>query len=362
MSIASYNVNVPLGGGEGFPTDISVIVGAKTVVLTGFFTGSYTLLASHDNVEFVPVLLFDASGQESIKQTLSSAYKSVRLRSNAGTAQAGLVVCNISGVAKPGENLFADLVTFSPGGPTQSAIIDTAALFPPTGLEQEINIFCSGGFVGVISVEGSLDGSDFNTIGTFQGSQQQRSLVGLPPILEFSPLVTQDKVRYLRITLAGYITSPAGLTIGGRIPATGGSGTGSLALLAEDDGRVAVENNTDTSTEVILYETETNLANAPAAVTLQLNAIVLVQGPTPPTGRFRVYLGATAPGDTTGSVLAADSGALVAGPETTISVTGTPVVNPGGSCLVQVTGEVTAPGAGNGVNTAGILGVTVYSL
>ena len=361
MPIATYNINVPPSG-DGAPVDISAIVGAKTVVLTGFFTGSYTLLASHDNVEFVPVLLFNADGRESIKQTLSSAYKSVRLRSNAGAVPTSSVTCNISGVSKPGENLFADLVTFVPGGAVQSPIIDTAALFPPTGLEQEINIFCSGGFVGVVSVEGSLNGNDFNTIGVFQGSPQQRSLVGLPPVLEFSPLVTQDKVRYLRITLAGYASFPVGLTIGGRIPATGSSGTGSLALLAEDDGRVAVENNTVAGTEVILYEVETNLANAQAAVTIQLNAIVQVQGATAPLGRFRVYLGAPTPGDTTGGVLAADSGDLAVGPEADISVTGLPVLNPGGACQVQVTGEVSAPGVGNGVNTASIRGVTVYSL
>ena len=96
--------------------------------------------------------------------------------------------------------------------------------------------------------------------------------------------------------------------------------------------------------------------------TKQLNAIVQVQGATAPLGRFRVYLGAPTPGDTTGGVLAADSGDLAVGPEADISVTGLPVLNPGGACQVQVTGEVSAPGVGNGVNTASIRGVTVYSL
>jgi hypothetical protein len=357
MPIATYNVNVPPSG-DGALVDISVIVGAKTVVLTGFFTGSYTLLASHDNGEFVPVLLFNAGGQESIKQTLSSAYKSVRLRSNAGAVPASSVTCSISGVAKPGENLFADLVTFLPGGPTQSAIIDTATLFPPTGLEQEINIICAGSLVGDISVEGSLNGSDFNTLGIFQGSPPQRPLVGLPQVLEFSPLVTPDKVRYLRITLAGQVSSPASLTIGGRIPATGTVGTSSLVFLAEDDGRAAVENNSTSSTETILYEVETNLASAPAALTLQLNGITLMQGVNA-TGRFRVYVGATGPGDTAGSTLAVDSGNLTNQTEDTISVTGLPISHPGGKSLIQVTGVVSPPGLNNGTSAANLRGVTV---
>jgi hypothetical protein len=75
-----------------------------------------------------------------------------------------------------------------------------------------------------------------------------------------------------------------------------------------------------------------------------------------------VYLGATAPGNTAGSSLAVDSGNITTTTEDTISVNGTPLLNPGGKCLVQITGEVTAPGAGNGINEADIRGVTVYSL
>jgi hypothetical protein len=358
MPIATYVILVPPSG-DGPIVDISAIVGSKTVILTGFFSGSYTLLASHDNSEFAPVLLFNADGRESIKQTLKNSYRSVRLRSNA--VASGAVTCGISGVAKPGENLFASLFTFVPGGAPQSAIIDTAALFPPTGLESDINFLCSGGFTGSLVVEGGLNGVDFDTIGVFQAGPQQRVLVGLPPVLEFEPLSTSNKTRYIRLTLQGQVSSPTSITLGGRIPAAGASVTGSLTLIDEDEGRAAVENNSVTSTEVILYEVETNLANAPLALTLQLNGITLIQGINA-TGRFRVYIGATLPGDTTGGTLAVDSGNLTNAAEDTISVSGLPVANPGGKCLVQITGEVSPPGIGNGTSAANLRGVTVYSL
>ena len=361
MAIATVNVVVP-GSGDGPVADISALVGSKTVILTGFFSGSYTLLASHDGVHYAPILLFNSDGHESIEQTLKNAYEFVLLRSNANTVPASTLTCNVSGVTKPGENLFLFLPSFAPGGAQQSPVIDTAAFFPPTGLEQDINFICVGSFTGTILVEGSANGADFDVIGTFSAGLQQRVLVGLPPTLEFEPLSTPNKTRYLRLTLQGQAFSNVFLTLGGRIPAASAVGTGSFTLVDEDDGRAAREINTDASTEVILYETETNLSSSPANITLQLNAIVQVQGPTAPTGRFRVYLGATNPGDTTGATLAVDSGDVTSTSEIGISASGVPVANPGGQCTIQVTGEVSPPGAGNGTNEADIRGVTVYRL
>ena len=65
MSIAIVPVIVP-SSGEGPIADISALVGPKTVTLTGRFTGTYTLLASHNNVNFVPALLFDTDGVEGV--------------------------------------------------------------------------------------------------------------------------------------------------------------------------------------------------------------------------------------------------------------------------------------------------------
>ena len=57
-------------------------------------------------------------------------------------------------------------------------------------------------------------------------------------------------------------------------------------------------------TEVILYEWEAPTASLPGAITLELDAIVQVLPDTnAPTAVFRVYVGATNPGDTTGATL-----------------------------------------------------------
>ena len=359
MPNATFNIPVPPGG-DGPIVDISSLVGSKTVILTGFFSGSYTLLVSNDGVHYVPALLFNSDGHESIKQTLKDAYQFARLRSNANTV--GTVTCNVTGTSAPGENFFLFLPPFLPGGAQQSTIINTWAFFPPTGLEQGINFLCEGSFTGVILVEGSADGAEFDVIGTFQAGPQQRVLVGIPPVLEFEPLSTPNKTQYLRLTLQGQAFLPVFISLGGRIPATSATGNSSLTLVSESDGAAAREINTDASTEVILYEDAVNLSSSPANVTLQLDAIVQVQGPTTPTGRFRVYLGANAPGDTTGGTLAVDSGDVVSTSEIDISVSGLPVANPGGLCLVQITGEVSPPGAGAGTNEADIRGVNVYRL
>jgi hypothetical protein len=203
-------------------------VGSKTVTLTGLFQGAYLLLASHDDATFDPVLTFDANGLESIKLTLADAYKSVRVRAVAGTVPGNAVTVTVAGILAPGENMFGVLATFPPGAGGSSTVVDLYSLFPPTGLESDINIMCAGGVTGAVVVEGSQDGSSFNPIGTFQAGSQQRSLLGgPPPNLEFSPLSTGDVVRYLRITLNGQVTSGLTLTIGGSIA---GSSTGGILI------------------------------------------------------------------------------------------------------------------------------------
>jgi hypothetical protein len=222
MSIASIPVVVPPSG-DGPSANISALVGAKTVTLTGFFQGVYTLLASHNNTSFVPVLIFNSDGSESIKLTLPDAYQNVRVRTGANTVPSSTVTVSVAGVSKPGENLFATLVTFAPGGGGVSPAIDTAALFPPTGLEKGINIICTGGLTGTILVEGSSDRVGWGGVGTFQAGDRQRPLLGLSQPLEFTPLSTGDNSRYLRFTVDGQVDSLVTLSVGGRIPAASAS-------------------------------------------------------------------------------------------------------------------------------------------
>ena len=216
MPIASVSLPVPASG-DGLAVSVASLVEAKTVILSGLFRGSYTILANHAGGAFAPVLLFNSDGTEEIRQTISGAFSEMLVRSNAGTAQATPVTVAVAALQKPGANLFTTLATLSAGFSGLSPIIDLAALFPPTGLENDINIICLGGFEGTITVLGSNDGFSFNPLGTFSASPAQKNFFGLAPVLEFAPLFTSDLVRYIRIDVRGRILSPTVLTIGGAI-------------------------------------------------------------------------------------------------------------------------------------------------
>lgn len=354
MSIAIVPVVVPPFG-EGPIADISALVGPKTVTLTGRFVGAYTLLASHNNSNFVPVLLFDSDGVEQIRQTLPDAFTSVRLRSNAGTLGAG-VTATVAGISIPADNLFATLATFTPGSSGTSAIIDTSVLFPPSGLEKDINIICEGGFRGDLVVEGSNDGSLFNPIGQFSAGGQQRPLLGIPSDLEFAPLSVEANTRYLRFTLSGQVFSPVTLTIGGTIPISEASGAG--ISIDEDRGGQALNFGPTPGTEVILYEWEKTFTGLAGVITAILTGIWRVlPASVLANGVFRVYIGATTPGDTTGGTVCITANTSV-NVETGFTVSGAPFANPGGTQLIQITGEVTAPGVNPGdLSQADIRGI-----
>ena len=220
MSTTIIPVTVPTNG-DGPAADVSSLVGPKTVTLTGTFGGTYTLLASHDGATFAPVLTFDSAGLESVKMTLDDAYASVRLRAH--SSRPNNVSVTVAGELGAGQNFFSPVATFTTGG--RGPVVDLATLFPPTGLEEEVNFICDGGFTGSVLVEGSNDGVLFNPLGVFQGGASSRP--GASQVLELSPLSTPDKVRYVRATAAGSVTSRVTVTVGGRIPAAGGGGGGS---------------------------------------------------------------------------------------------------------------------------------------
>jgi hypothetical protein len=364
MSIVSIPVVVPPSG-DGPVANIAGLVGQKTVTLSGLFEGTYVLLASHDDVTFNPVLTFSADGNESIRLTLPDAYKSVRVRTSANTSPSGPVALQVAGFFVPGTNLFSQLATFLPGSGGQSAVFDTAILFPPSGLETGINVMCSGGLTGVVLVEGSQDGVGWNPIGSFQAGSQQRPLLGgPPPALEFSPLSTGDNTRYLRFTLSGQVTSTLTLTIGGNIAASSGGAGKSLIVLNEDEGRSASQGPSEGApSEVILYEWAVDLGDLPAGqlISVGINAAIKSLDPshTPsPTALFNVYIGATTPGDTTGGTLqtfiTTDSSDYVMA-----SSQGAPFVSLGNHCLVQVTGQTTTPSNLGEINQAIIRAITV---
>ena len=61
MAISIVNLVIPKTG-DGPIVDVSTMVGLKTVTVSGGFTGVYTLLASHDDVNFDPIVSFSYNG------------------------------------------------------------------------------------------------------------------------------------------------------------------------------------------------------------------------------------------------------------------------------------------------------------
>ena len=74
MAIATVNVVVP-GRRRRSVVDISSLVGSKTVILTGFFSGSYTLLVSNDGVHYAPRSALQLRRAREHRATLKDAYQ-----------------------------------------------------------------------------------------------------------------------------------------------------------------------------------------------------------------------------------------------------------------------------------------------
>jgi hypothetical protein len=333
VSISTANIPVPVAG-DGPIVDVSVLVGQKTVVLSGRFAGTYDLLGSHDDATFTPILQFNAGGTESIRQTVTGAFKSFRLRSSATAL--GAVTCEVAAIAGAGNNQFLVVGNLPAGFQGYSPIVDTAATFPPAGAEVDICFICLGSFTGQVVLLGSIDGVGWNAIGSFRADTVPE---GSPPTaLEFSVLPTDDKVRYLRLHVSDLDDVSGSVVVtmgGGRYPGGGGPvGADSISPVDEATGRAT---SIGAAGEEILYEEPMDLdaiaAGAPIAP--QWSIVCSVTGGN---GTFRLYVGATTPGDTAGGtvrlVLATASVAKVRG-----SGAGAAFLNPGGKVLVQVTGQ-----------------------
>jgi len=211
MSITIVNIPVP-SSGDGPAADVSSLLGEKTVQLAGSFRGSYVLLGSQDNLDYVPILSFDAGSLAGISQTVAGAFKSFKLRSRATGSG---VTCQAAAVSSGGANYFASVASLSAGFSGDGPVVDTAALFPPSGAEADICFLCNGSFRGLLTVMGSLDGVQFNPIGSWRADGIP---TGSPAGLEFSPLVTGDKTRYVQVSLDGTASGSVSVTMGGSVP------------------------------------------------------------------------------------------------------------------------------------------------
>ncbi len=337
MSILSVVIPVPAAG-EGALVDVSALVGPKTVVLTGRFQGSYELLASQDDSHFVPVAQFDAGGDEAVRQTISGAFKSMRLRAaTPTTVPVGVVTCAVSAVAAAGQNYFAVLANLAAGFSGTSAAIDLAPLMPLTGPEEDICLVCEGNFTGRLTVEGSLDGTRFAPIGSFRVDRRPE---GAPATLELPVLSTPDKTRYLRASLSGQVgTGGTVVTVGGRVPVSGGTVGDGISPVDDSTSR---STTLDAAGEEILYEEPMDLDALAVGTPISARWSAVVAVSLASTGTFRLYVGAATPGSTAGGTVRATltTSSLAAA---LASAAGAAFLNPGGKVLVQITGINNTP-------------------
>ena len=218
MPTANVAILVPVSG-FGPAVDVSALVGEKTVILSGRYQGAYVLYGSHDGSNFAPLLIFNAGGIESIKQTFSGALSQVKLKSLASNASG--VSASISGLSVPLDNSFTSI---GPVGKGLSGAVDLGN----NAYQTDLNFMGFGRLNGVVVVEGSSDGMGFNPIGEFSAAPSGTSLLGGGGI-EFSPLGTKDKVRYVRLNVLGDVPGSFLVTIGGAQSDSGGGGGETLA-------------------------------------------------------------------------------------------------------------------------------------
>jgi len=243
MSVSKVQVPVPTLG-DGPLVGVSSLIGPKTVLLSGNFTGSYDLLGSHDDSTFWPIATFPVGGDVPVRQTIPGAFKSVRLRSRA--VPSGTVACEVSALAGVDLNRFATVASLPSNFEGTSSPVDLWSLFPPTGVEEDVCFACGGCFRGLLVVEGSLDGVAYEAVASWRFDASSDALA-VPVDLEV--LTCPNKLRYLRVSLMGTSLLPTTVTVGGRtlslVVAASPAGVvtapaGTRAFL--DDGSLAWDN------------------------------------------------------------------------------------------------------------------------
>lgn len=206
-----HQLVVPGSNSEGDSTDVSDMFGLKTVEVSGTYSGAYIILGSHDNSLFVPVLAFDSgAGEQAFRQTTDVTCKFFKVRNRASVSS----VVIAAGALQTFSNAFISFPTIPINagvGPRET--IDTWALTSSTlGFQGNFSLFCSGNFVGTISVEASLLGNTFNSIGGFTNSTADPT-----GSREFSPIIVPYSVRFarLRVMPGTRIFGPVRVTAGG---------------------------------------------------------------------------------------------------------------------------------------------------
>ena len=216
MATLIVSVPVPISG-DGIAVNVSSLVGEKTVTLSGTFKGQYVLFGSHNGTSFSPLATFDAGGVEGIERTFKGAVSWVRIR--AMVTESSGVTANVSGLSIPGDNSFGIFPLLTPGSSGTQPSVDLGLV----AYQGDVNFIAQGGVKGAVVIEGSQDNIYFNPIGSFSAEPSSSSLLGGSSLV-FSPLSTDDRIRYVRLNVRGIILTPFEITIGGSQTSTGAGG------------------------------------------------------------------------------------------------------------------------------------------
>jgi hypothetical protein len=206
---------------DGAAVNVSGLQGVKTFEISGSYSGTYSILGSHDGNLYFPVAFFNSGGSsQTVRKTLEVVANFLKVHREA--PQSGLVTVNIAARAttacasstQGGLNNFFTLATLLPGANGPQPALDLFALVAATGMDVS-NVACGGSFTGQISVEGSLDGVNFSPLGGFLSSQAQRG--SGPGQSMFDPIVVGQVIRYIRANVlpSTVISTPTSLTMGG---------------------------------------------------------------------------------------------------------------------------------------------------
>lgn len=96
---------------------------------------------------------------------------------------------------------------FGPG-----PMADLTFLFPPSGVCDRLTFICVGEFEGVIAVEASADGVNFDVLTQFEAGADVNGSAG--PALEFSPVVIHATARFLRANVRAVLKTPVAISLG----------------------------------------------------------------------------------------------------------------------------------------------------
>jgi len=320
---------VPAGNGSGAALGVAAFDALKTIVvdtpLAAPFSGIIVIEASEDGVIWSPVRQITAVDERPFPLTIAAQFMRVTRRE---VVPGGPLPAVMGGFAGGITNQFFALPV---------PVADGVGAVVPVSTTGAIKSFqCVGVFDGLLSVEGSQDGINFDPLVLFTNGGQ----------IPINFLGRFQSVRVRRAIGAGTAT----MAMGAQDDSGGGGGGGAVlrgTILAENEARSQLG-----TVEAMMYQEAYNFDDlTPANIQIRLNAIVN-RSATAGAATFRVRIGGTIDVATDGTIRATVVAAAAA--NTMETNLGAAFVKPVGVQLVKVTG-MHAVAAG----TANIKGCTV---